>query len=199
MWGAVAGAVAGQALGSLMQGGANYYFSKELAKLQFEHQKKMMQNAHQWEVEDLRKAGLNPILSAGGSGATGSASAPVVSAHGDNPVSSAIGMRTALEQQQLIKDQQQKTRADTLASQALASQYSASALQMKENARSLKRTNDYFDEHPEIFSAGQTNQALPGLKSIPGLLQLINTGPTQGSLKHMPSKKFEENIGRGID
>ena len=26
-----------------------------------------MQNAHQWEVDDLRAAGLNPILSAGGS------------------------------------------------------------------------------------------------------------------------------------
>lgn len=40
------------------------------AQLNNKYQKEFAQNAHQWEVEDLKKAGLNPILSAGGSGAT---------------------------------------------------------------------------------------------------------------------------------
>lgn len=33
-----------------------------------------MRNAHQWEAEDLKAAGLNPTLTAGGSGAVGSGS-----------------------------------------------------------------------------------------------------------------------------
>lgn len=36
----------------------------DLQRQSYEYQKESMQNRHQWEVEDLRKAGLNPILSA---------------------------------------------------------------------------------------------------------------------------------------
>lgn len=50
-----------------------------LLKAQQEWSEYMSKHAHQFEVEDLRNAGLNPILSAGGSGANWSAvSAPGV-------------------------------------------------------------------------------------------------------------------------
>lgn len=39
------------------------------AKQSYKWDKEFAQNAHQWETEDLKKAGLNPILSANGSSA----------------------------------------------------------------------------------------------------------------------------------
>lgn len=54
-------------------GGAflNDYFDRKAFGRSAAFSREQMQNAHQWEVADLRAAGLNPILSAGGSGAKG--------------------------------------------------------------------------------------------------------------------------------
>lgn len=65
----------------------------------WKHQKEVMKNRHQWEVEDLRKAGLNPILSAGGQGTSGNA--PVV-----EPVDVAGAMRSGADKD--LKEAQAK-------------------------------------------------------------------------------------------
>lgn len=51
------------------QTAANNAFSAEQAQKQMDFQKMMSDTAHQREVADLQAAGLNPVLSAGGSGA----------------------------------------------------------------------------------------------------------------------------------
>lgn len=79
------------AVGSLFSSAGNY----ASAERSWKHQKEYAQNAHQWEVEDLKKAGLNPILSAGGSGAP-MTSAPM--AHYENPLTEWSATKLAKKQ-----------------------------------------------------------------------------------------------------
>lgn len=78
-------------LGGYLGGQMSTANSKELLKKQFKYQKELMQiqndyNVHnfqhqnQWRVDDLRAAGLNPILSASGGTAVAPVSNPGVSA-----------------------------------------------------------------------------------------------------------------------
>lgn len=84
---------------------ANLAFQKETAK-----------NAHQWEVNDLKKAGLNPILSAtGGSGAKASGGSSLPDKQ--NKVATAIQMKNAVSQTKLLDAQTRKTDAETATEQ----------------------------------------------------------------------------------
>jgi len=47
----------------------NMYEAKRAEQRSRDWQREVANNAHQWEVADLKRAGLNPILSAGGKGA----------------------------------------------------------------------------------------------------------------------------------
>lgn len=71
-------------LGQTSQNKANSAANQQMIDWERERAK----NAHQWEVEDLRKAGLNPILSAGGSGA--STSGVSIIPAGSSPISKGV-------------------------------------------------------------------------------------------------------------
>ena len=65
--------------------------AKEATKMQIDWERERAKNAHQWEVEDLQNAGLNPILSANQGAVTGGISAPVPDTSGYSDAGAIIG------------------------------------------------------------------------------------------------------------
>lgn len=142
------GSVLGNAVSFIGNKATDFLFSNYQANKAWSRQKQAAQSAHQWEVADLKAAGLNPILSAtGGNGANLPSVAVAQNANSEAP--NIIGMMSAL---QGIRNQEQqenvlKAQEELLKTQAERERDSATLLRSQ---TAQINTNNYI---PAVFNA----------------------------------------------
>jgi hypothetical protein len=126
----------------------DFLFSNYQANKAWSRQKQAAQSAHQWEVADLKAAGLNPILSAtGGNGASLPSVAVAQNANSEAP--NIIGMMSALQgiRNQEQQEQVLKAQENLLKTQSYRELDSATLLRAQ---TAQINTNNYI---PAVFNA----------------------------------------------
>lgn len=177
----------GFSLSDAIGGIANVGSSALSAYFGWKHQKEAMKNRHQWEVEDLRNAGLNPILSAGGQGTSGNA--PVIEpvdvagamrSGADTELKEAQAKQVEVQNSALAADTELKKAQTEVAKEASTLTYAQAVgqgwqnriygetLKQAENATANsalaternKMVFDYMKQNPTAWQAGQFMQLL---------------------------------------
>ena len=118
MWGAIAGAAIGAAASMMNQKSANKNAASN-ANAANSFTKEQWLNKHQWEVSDLKAAGLNPILSATGGGSP--ASSAMASTQMADVGSAISSGSSAARVAALISAEKDKIKQETSTSEASAS------------------------------------------------------------------------------
>ena len=138
--GGVLGSIAGGLIGSVFGGNS----AKKQAALQRQNWSYQQQNAHQFEVGDLKAAGLNPILSATNSQIAGMGSAPSTS---DNGVGAGVtnSITAALNRQANVEIEKTKADIALIEAKANATNARTNAITAGIHGDDISKANERYD------------------------------------------------------
>lgn len=213
---AAAAAIAGQLANTAY---ANYQSNKA-----WKRQKQVLRNQHQWEVDDLKAAGINPILTT-----MSHATAPSVNtASADLDIANALAAENAQKQQanqdaltgaqlQEIQSRIKLNSASTareveqanLANQqakAVPTQAElnrANAANASATAKQTEMVNQFNVKNPNVFQTAQAHKAMPNL-SPGGSMAIVNEAINDAKdwfkgLLRRPGGSVVKDVGRPIN
>lgn len=144
LWSAIRGDVFGSLAGGLIGSVFGGNSAKKQAALQRQNWAYQQQNAHQFEVGDLKAAGLNPILSATNSQIAGMGSAPSTS---DNGVGAGVtnSITAALTRQANVEIEKTKADIALIEAKANATNARTNAITAGIHGDDISKANERYD------------------------------------------------------